>query len=196
MPAKSGRRGAAVRAILACMASYSFTLFDTALGRCGIAWGPLGVRAVSFAEPNDEDTSNRLRRRAPGAEEAPPPPEIARLIEDIKALFEGEPRDLSYAPLDMEGVGEFERAVYALSLQIRPGEAKTYGDLAKALGDVAQSRRVGQALGRNPFPIVVPCHRIVGADGAMTGFSAPGGAELKRKLLKIEGALAPDLFDL
>jgi len=117
------------------------------------------------------------------------------LIADIKALFEGERRDLSHAPLDWGGVGAFEREVYELSLKIMPGEAKTYGDLAKALGDVMQSRRVGQALGRNPFPIIVPCHRIVGADGAMTGFSAPGGAELKRKLLKIEGAIGPDLFD-
>ncbi|PQA88770.1 methylated-DNA--[protein]-cysteine S-methyltransferase [Hyphococcus luteus] len=177
------------------MTGYSLALFDTALGRCGIAWGPDGLRAVSFPEASDEETRGRLRRRAPGAAEAEPPREIAALIEDIVALFEGEKRDLSYAKLDLEGVGDFERRVYALSVEIRPGEAKTYGDLAKALGDVAQSRRVGQALGRNPFPIVVPCHRIVGASGAMTGFSAPGGAELKRRLLKIEGALAPDLFD-
>lgn len=178
------------------MTQYSLALFDTALGRCGVAWGPHGVRSVSFPETNDDKTRARLRRRAPDAEEAEPTEEIARLIQDIAALFGGEPRDLSYVRLDMDGVGAFERKVYALSVGIKPGEAKTYGDLAKALGDVAQSRRVGQALGRNPFPIVVPCHRIVGADGAMTGFSAPGGAELKRKLLKIEGALAPDLFDL
>lgn len=177
------------------MTGYSLALFDTALGRCGVAWGPDGLRAVSFPEACDDKTRAHLRRRAPGAEETAPTDEIARLIEDIVSLFNGEARDLSYARLDMEGVGHFERAVYALSLGIKPGEAKTYGDLAKALGDVAQSRRVGQALGRNPFPIVVPCHRIVGASGAMTGFSAPGGAELKRKLLKIEGALAPDLFD-
>ncbi len=177
------------------MNDFSYVLFDTVLGRCGVAWGPKGVRAVSFAETSDEATVKRLLRRAPGAVAAAPSMEIAALIEDIKALFKGEPRDLSHAPLDWEGVGDFEREVYKLSLQIKPGEAKTYGDLAKALGDVAKSRRVGQALGRNPFPIVVPCHRIVGADGAMTGFSAPGGAELKRKLLKIEGAIGPDLFD-
>ncbi len=177
------------------MTDYSLILFDTALGRCGLAWGPAGLRAVSFPEASDGETRARLRRRAPGAVEAEPSPEIARLVEDIAALFEGEKRDLSYAKLDLDGLGDFEQAVYALSLDIKPGEAKTYGDLAKALGDVAQSRRVGQALGRNPFPIIVPCHRIVGASGAMTGFSAPGGAELKRKLLKIEGALAPDLFD-
>ncbi|MFC2951624.1 methylated-DNA--[protein]-cysteine S-methyltransferase [Marinicaulis aureus] len=177
------------------MSDFSFTLFDTSLGRCGIAWGAKGVRSVSFPEASDEATVKHLCRRAPGAAEADPPDAIAAVISDIKALFEGEPRDLSHARLDWQEIGNFEREVYLLSLKIRPGEVKTYGDLAKALGDVAQSRRVGQALGRNPFPIIVPCHRIVGASGAMTGFSAPGGAELKRKLLKIEGALEPDFFD-
>ncbi len=177
------------------MAEYAISLFDTALGRCGIAWGEAGLRSVSFPEASDELTCAQLRRRAPGAACASPPAEIGRLISDIMALFSGEARNLAYAKLDMENIGAFEREVYALSLAIKPGEVKTYGELAKALGDVAHARRVGQALGRNPFPIVVPCHRIVGADGAMTGFSAPGGAELKRRLLKIEGALAPDLFD-
>ncbi|WP_375205094.1 methylated-DNA--[protein]-cysteine S-methyltransferase [Hyphococcus sp.] len=177
------------------MSEFSYALFDTELGRCGVAWGPNGLRAVSFAESSDEATVKRLQRRASGAAEAEPSQDIAAVIGDIKALFKGEKRDLSHVRLDWDGVGGFERAVYELSLKIQPGEAKSYGDLAKALGDVAQSRRVGQALGRNPFPIIVPCHRIVGASGAMTGFSAPGGAELKRKLLKIEGALGPDLFD-
>jgi len=177
------------------MSTYFLTLFDTALGRCGLAWGEAGLRAVSFPHQSDEETRRNLRRYAPGAAEAEPTEEIVRIIGDIVALFDGAPRDLAYARLDMDGVGAFEREVYALSLAIKPGETKTYGDLARAMGDIMHSRRVGQALGRNPWPIVVPCHRIVGADGAMTGFSAPGGAELKRKLLKIEGALAPDLFD-
>ncbi len=179
------------------MTDYALTLFATALGRCGVAWGEAGLRSVSFPDANDEMTRAHLRRRAPGAVEVnKPPAAITRLVADIIALFGGEARDLSYANLDYDNIGAFERDVYALSLAIKSGEVKTYGDLARALGDVTLSRRVGQALGRNPFPIVVPCHRIVGADGAMTGFSAPGGAELKRKLLKIEGALAPDLFDL
>lgn len=178
------------------MSDSQFILFETALGRCGMAWGPAGVRAVSFAHADDAATRKHLLRYAPGAVECvTPPEEIARIIADIVALFEGEPRDLSYIALDLDPIGDFERDVYALALVIKPGEVKTYGNLARAMGDVSLSRRVGQALGRNPFPIIVPCHRIVGGDGAMTGFSAPGGAELKRKLLKIEGALAPDLFD-
>ncbi len=177
------------------MSEFHLALFDTTLGRCGIAWGPNGLRSVSFAEASDGATVKRLQRRAPGATEAEPSREIAVLIKDIKALFEGDKRDLAYATLDFQDIGEFEREVYVLSLKIKPGESKTYGELANAMGDVTHSRRVGQALGRNPFPIVVPCHRIVGASGSMTGFSAPGGAELKRKLLKIEGAIGPDLFD-
>lgn len=178
------------------MTDASLILFDTPLGRCGLAWGHAGLRAVSFAHDSDDATCAVLRKRAPDAVETDTPsPHIARLIEDIAALFDGRPADLSGAPLDMGDVSAFDRSVYALALEIQPGAVKTYGDLARALGDVSLSRRVGQALGRNPFPIVVPCHRIVGADGAMTGFSAPGGAELKRRLLKIEGALMPDLLD-
>jgi methylated-DNA-[protein]-cysteine S-methyltransferase len=178
------------------MSEFAFALFDTALGRCGLAWSQAGVRAVSFAHSDDAATCNNLRRRAPGAEETDAPPaNIRRHIVDIEKLFAGEAVVLSRIELDLRGIGEFEREVYALALEIPPGQTKTYGDLARALGDVSLSRRVGQALGRNPFPIVVPCHRVLGADGAMIGFSAPGGAELKRKLLRIEGALAPDLFD-
>ncbi|WDI33129.1 methylated-DNA--[protein]-cysteine S-methyltransferase [Hyphococcus flavus] len=178
------------------MAHYEYILFDTPLGRCGLAWGPAGLRAASFAHESDAATIQHLIKRAPDAvpvQDAPP--EIARLIEDIIALFEGAKRDLSYAALDTDGIEPFERSVIELTKRIGPGALKTYGDLARALGDVGYSRRVGQALGRNPFPIVVPCHRVVGAVGAMTGFSAPGGADLKRRLLKIEGALEPELFD-
>jgi len=178
------------------MAGYLYILFDTSLGRCGFCWGEAGLRGVSFAHDDEAATVAHLKKRALEAQETETaPPEIARLIEDIVVLFEGEKRDLSYAVLDTDGIEPFELSVIELTKGIGPGDLKTYGDLARALGDVGHSRRVGQALGRNPFPIVVPCHRVVGAGGAMTGFSAPGGAVLKRKLLKIEGALEPELFD-
>lgn len=174
-----------------------YSLFDTALGRCGLAWGGGGILSVSFAESDDAKTRASLMRRAQDAVEVTKPPgEIAHVVSDIIALFEGKVRDLSYASLDLTGIAEFDRTLYDLTLAIRPGETKTYGDLARALGDITLSRRVGQSLGRNPFPIIVPCHRVVGADGTMTGFSAPGGTDVKRRLLKIEGALGPDLFDL
>lgn len=178
------------------MTVYSFMLFDTALGRCGLAWGVAGVRAVAFPAEDEDYVRAYLFKRAPGAVETDAPPEeIARIAADITALLGGEMRDLSYADLDMAALSEFDREIYGLTLAIGPGETKTYGDLARALGDVSLSQRVGQALGRNPFPIIVPCHRVVGANGAMTGFSAPGGKESKRRLLKIEGALGPELFD-
>ncbi len=178
------------------MENASAILFDTALGRCGIAWGPKGVLAVSFPEPSEAETLARLSKRAGDvALVEAPPQQIARIIDDIAALFEGEKRDLAYVELDMEGVAAFERDLYALTVDIKPGETKTYGELARALGDVSFSQRVGQSLGRNPWPIIVPCHRVLGAGGRMTGFSAPGGVEAKRRLLKIEGAIGPDLFD-
>ncbi len=183
------------------MKTFSYHLFDTALGRCGVAWGDAGVISVSFPEKDDVATCDRLARRAKrlGYEAAGVaralPEKIARLVKDITALFEGGPCDFHYAELDREGIADFDRALYELTFAIAPGEIKTYGELARALGDVSLSRRVGQSLGRNPFPIIVPCHRVVGASGAMTGFSAPGGTDIKRRLLKIEGALEPDLFD-
>lgn len=171
-------------------------LFETVLGRCGLLWGPAGIAAASFPEESDAGTRARLLRGRGEAEEMrSAPPAIARIIEDIRALFEGAPRDLAYADIDLGAASDFDRAVYEATLAIKPGETRRYGDLAHDLGDVGLSRRVGQALGRNPVPIIVPCHRVVGANGLMTGFSAPGGTVTKMKLLKIEGALAPDLFD-
>ncbi|MCB1384720.1 MAG: methylated-DNA--[protein]-cysteine S-methyltransferase [Nitratireductor sp.] len=179
------------------MTNTFLTLFDTALGRCGIAWGDNGILSASFAEDSDDRTRAHLRRRAKDAVETDAvPAEIATVIADIRALMAGASKDLMQARLDLRDLGAFETELYALTRAIGPGETRTYGDLARALGDVALSQRVGQSLGRNPFPIIVPCHRVVGAGGAMTGFSAPGGIETKRQLLKIEGAIGPDLIDL
>ena len=182
------------------MSQTFYTLFDTALGRCGLAWGDRGIVAVSFPEASDEATATRLRRQTSAAREAVEtddvPAEIAAAIAGIQALAEGKAERFEGVALDMAGIGDFEREVYRLTFAIAPGETRTYGDLARDMGDVAESRRVGQALGRNPIPIIVPCHRVVGAGGTMTGFSAPGGTEMKRKLLKIEGAIGPDLLDL
>lgn len=179
------------------MSENSVMLFDTAIGRCGVAWGEAGLVAVSFPEDSDAGTLQRLRRRAPEAEQVWEAPEaVAATVAAIRLLAEGEAVGFGDVDLDMSGVGDFERGVYALTARIPPGKTRTYGDLARDLGDVALSRRVGQALGANPFPIVIPCHRVVGAGGTMTGFSAPGGTETKRRLLKIEGAIGPDLLDL
>lgn len=161
-------------------------LFGTAIGRCGIAWGEGGIVAVSFPDPRPETTLRRLRRRAPGAQVTSPPPHARRAIDGITELLAGEASDLTGIALDLDSVEPFERSVYRAACGISPGETRTYGELASAIGMPSEAREVGRALGRNPFPIIVPCHRVVAAGGGLGGFSAPGGTETKRRLLAIE----------
>jgi methylated-DNA-[protein]-cysteine S-methyltransferase len=181
------------------MTATGFTLFDTALGRCGIAWGERGIAGVHLPGSSDRQTRERIRRRAPESAEAAPPADVQRAIDGIVALIAGQPRDdLSSVALDLDGVPEFHRRVYEVARTIPPGETLTYGEIARRLGDPLQARAVGQALARNPFAIVVPCHRVLAAGGRTGGFSAPGGTGTKLRLLEIEGARAtaiPTLFD-
>jgi methylated-DNA-[protein]-cysteine S-methyltransferase len=176
----------------------AFTLFDTAIGACAIAWGERGVVGIWLPEPDAAATRRRISRRLPHAPEAAPPPEIQRTIEEIVNLLAGVPMDLTGIPLDMNGVPEFNQRVYAIAREIQPGRTLGYGEIAARLGDPSQARAVGQALGQNPFPIVVPCHRVLAANGKTGGFSAPGGVSTKLRLLEIERARAsaiPTLFD-
>jgi methylated-DNA-[protein]-cysteine S-methyltransferase len=180
------------------MTSQSFTLFDTAIGRCAIAWGPLGITALRLPEANDATMRARLRRRHPDIEERAPSAEIEPVIAAIIDLLDGKKSDLSSIVLDMEGVPDFNRQVYEIARRIPPGQTRTYGEIAIELGDRALARDVGQALGHNPFPIIVPCHRVMGAQGKLVGFSANGGVETKLRMLTIEGAQLgspPTLFD-
>ena len=167
----------------------SFALFDTALGRCGIAWTERGVSGVQLPEVSDAATRARLRRRHPRATEAEPDAEVRRVIDGIAALLRGSRVDLSDVALDMTEVLPFHRRVFDVARTIPVGRTSTYGELATRLGDPGSARAVGEALGRNPFPVVVPCHRVLAASGKLGGFSAHGGAETKRRMLTIEGAL-------
>jgi methylated-DNA-[protein]-cysteine S-methyltransferase len=172
-------------------------IFETALGPCGLAWNARGVIAASLPEGTAEATLARLQKRRPSAVVAEPPVEMARAVAAVVALTEGEAVDLTGIPLDQEGYPAFERQVWAITHAIPHGQTMTYGDIARRLGDVALSRAVGQALGANPIPIIVPCHRVVAADGKTGGFSAPGGVSTKLKLLNIERAatsVQPGLF--
>ncbi|MEO7457097.1 MAG: methylated-DNA--[protein]-cysteine S-methyltransferase [Gemmatimonadaceae bacterium] len=171
----------------------SFALFDTPIGVCGIVWGAEGILATRLPEESVQATRTRLLRSYPNASEAAPPQVIASVIEEVGALLRGEPRDLATAPLDMRSVTDFNRRVYELARRVLPGRTATYGTIATQLGDATQARVVGQALGKNPFPIIVPCHRILGTNGRLVGFSANGGVETKRRMLVIEGAIT-DLF--
>ena len=142
-----------------------FALFETAIGPCGIAWGERGVVGVQLPESSEARTRARLGRRFPEAREAPPPPDVQRAIEGIVALLEGERRDLADVALDMDGLPAFERGVYEVARTIAPGATLTYGEIAARLGARGEARAVGEALGHNPFPIVVPCHRVLAAHG-------------------------------
>jgi methylated-DNA-[protein]-cysteine S-methyltransferase len=168
------------------MAISGFTLFETPIGRCGIAWSAHGICDIELPGRNEQATRARLRRTSPEAREAVPPPEVEQTIQAITGLLRGLPADLSAVPLDMQAVPEFDRRVYALARTIPPGSTRTYGALAAQLGDRTLAREVGQALGKNPFPIVVPCHRVVAANGHPGGFSAPGGRHTKLRLLALE----------
>jgi methylated-DNA-[protein]-cysteine S-methyltransferase len=180
------------------MSSHHFALFDTAIGRCGIVWGERGISAVQLPMPSEQNTRARIGQRHGAIAEAAPPADVQRVIARIVELLEGKPDDLTDVALDLEGVPEFDRGVYEIARRIPPGSTMTYGDIAKRLGGVEKSRDVGQALGHNPCPIVVPCHRVLAAGGKPGGFSANGGVATKLKMLAIEGAAVnhtPSLFD-
>jgi methylated-DNA-[protein]-cysteine S-methyltransferase len=173
-----------------------FALFDTAIGRCAVAWRAAGIVGVQLPEPNDAAATRRLARRFPGLARARPPAAIEAAIARIAAFLAGASDDFASLPLDESEIGDLDRAVYRAARAIPAGATSTYGAIAAGLGDPRQARAVGQALGRNPWPIVVPCHRVTGADGRMGGFSAPGGRATKRKLLEIEGALTVETLPL
>ncbi|NPV21570.1 methylated-DNA--[protein]-cysteine S-methyltransferase [Bradyrhizobium aeschynomenes] len=180
------------------MSDHSFTLFETAIGTCAIAWGPRGINAVQLPMGGAPQIRTRMRQRCPDLAEAEPPQHVRRVIDRIKALLAGQCDDLADIELDLDGVSAFQRGVYDIARRIPPGQTLTYGDIAKQLGGVELSREVGQALGRNPCPIVVPCHRVLAAGNKPGGFSANGGVDTKLKMLAIEGAAVnytPSLFD-
>jgi methylated-DNA-[protein]-cysteine S-methyltransferase len=180
------------------MTAEGFALFETAIGSCGIAWADKKVVGTQLPEEVGADATRvRITRRFPGALEVSPPDYVSAAIEAIRALLTGDRNDLSGIELDMEAVPAFERRVYELARTIPPGKTLTYGDIAKTLGDPGSARAVGQALGRNPFAPIIPCHRVVAASGTMHGFSAGGGVATKLRMLRIEGwrENEPTLFD-
>jgi methylated-DNA-[protein]-cysteine S-methyltransferase len=170
------------------MTGHEFILFDTPIGRCGIAWGARGIAAVQLPERSERATRVRMLRLLPDACEAAPPPEVRRALDRILALLRGEAVDLTDIVLDMDRLPAFDRRVYEVARTIPPGATLSYGEIATRLGERGAARDVGQALGRNPFAIVVPCHRVVAAGGKLGGFSARGGVSTKLRLLSIERA--------
>lgn len=151
--------------------------FETPLGSCGISWQE--DKLTGFSLPPAPEGS--------GGEIAPD--WIREIVRDVQAHLGGQMRDFARLPYAWEQVTPFQRDVYIAALGVKPGEMRSYGQLTLAIGQpIAAARAVGTALGQNPWPLLVPCHRFVGADGKMTGFSAPGGISTKLKLLALEGS--------
>mgnify|MGYP003670573099 FL=1 len=162
--------------------------FDTPIGRCGLAWTEAGLTGVQLPEADAEQTVARITRH--GAElmkEADVPPEIAEVIAALKAFLAGDPTDFDGQRLDMARHSAFERAAYDALRKVPWGQTVTYGDLASAIGRPGGAQAIGTAMGRNSWPVIVPCHRVLGANGWLGGFSAPGGTLTKKALLAREG---------
>jgi O-6-methylguanine DNA methyltransferase len=174
-------------ATIAATMTILFTIFDTAIGRCAIVWGARGIAAVQLPEARHLKTRNRVLQRFPGARESMPPPGVAGARDALAGFLRGTPSDLASILLDMDTLPPFHRRVYEAARAIPWGATTTYGALATALGAAGSARAVGQALARNPYAIIVPCHRVVAAGGKLGGFSANGGVSLKLRLLAIEG---------
>jgi methylated-DNA-[protein]-cysteine S-methyltransferase len=165
----------------------AFTLFDTPIGRCAIAWEGDLVVGLQLPEARADDTRERMHDRFEDADEIAPPSSIQHVIEAVEASLRGEADDLADVPLALDDVPPFARRVYEVVRTIPAGETLSYGDVALAAGSPGAARAVGQALGRNPFPIVVPCHRVLAAGGRIGGFSATGGTSIKAEMLAVEG---------
>jgi len=181
------------------MSVRGYTIFDTAIGRCGIAWGDSGIVGVQLPEQREIETRRRLFRLHPDARELRPPLNVEMAIEGIAALLRGEPADLSEVTLDMSGIHAFNARVYAFTRTIPRGETRTYGEVAASLRASGAVHSVSQAIARNPFVIIVPCHRVLEAGGYADKISPNGGSISKRRLLSIEGAGSPSsktLFDV
>lgn len=165
-----------------------FTLFPTPIGQCGIAWADERIVATQLPEASDPLTAKRVSIRASGAIEGTPPLFVEDAIAAIQSLLSGSRQDLTFIACDFTALDALQVKIYEATRRVQPGDTRTYGEIAAELGNRQLAQAVGQAMGRNPLPIIVPCHRILGANGKLTGFSAGGGKETKLRMLQIEGA--------
>ncbi len=169
----------------------AYCLFETPLGCCGIAWREAARGAVvsffQLPEATPERTEARLARACDACEASEPPPAVAEVIARVRRHLAGEVQDFRDVAVDLDGAGPFARQVYQAARQIPPGQTRSYGELARALGRPRAARAVGQALGKNPIALLIPCHRILGAGGQPGGFSAHGGCATKARMLAVEG---------
>jgi methylated-DNA-[protein]-cysteine S-methyltransferase len=172
------------------LAAMAHVFFPTAFGICGIAWNDTGLTAFQLPDETDELAGENLARRSHSLPaEGPPPAWVQSVIDRAQRHLAGDLQDFSDVPLDWSRVSDFQQAVYLQNQAIPAGHKKSYGEIARlmAMGPEA-ARAVGVALATNPWPLIVPCHRVVSARDKMTGFSAWGGVRTKTRLLALEGA--------
>jgi methylated-DNA-[protein]-cysteine S-methyltransferase len=181
------------------MTGRGYTVFDTPIGRCGLAWGPAGIIAIQLATDREIETRRLLLRQVPEARELEPPADIGLAIEGLVTLLRGQPADFSDVTLDIRNVSPFARRVYDITRTILRGDTMTYNEVANRLRPPGAPHAVAQALSQNPFPLVVPCHRVLEAGGYTDRMSVNGGSMSKRRLLSIDGAVGKSsqtLFDV
>lgn len=168
--------------------SRGYLVFETALGFVGIAWSGAGLTRLCLFQRDRSAIERRLERLGAAAGgQGELPNWVHALVRDIKAYAGGEEIDFSAVPVDLSGVDDFRLAIYDAARKLRFGETTTYGELARRAGHAGLPRETGQALGSNPVPLVIPCHRILAAGGKIGGFSAPGGSTAKERMLVLEG---------
>jgi methylated-DNA-[protein]-cysteine S-methyltransferase len=171
------------------MLGRAYTIFDTAIGRCAIVWDEAGIVGVQLPEAREIDTRRRLFQLYPEARESKPPLNSEAAIEGMLALLRGSAADFSDVTLDMRGIHGFDQRVYQITQRILRGETLTYSDVAARIGSPSATRSVALALARNPFVIIVPCHRVLEAGGYADRMSPHAGLISKRRLLSIEGTV-------
>ncbi|HYZ34749.1 MAG TPA: methylated-DNA--[protein]-cysteine S-methyltransferase [Crenalkalicoccus sp.] len=174
-------------------AIHRYVIFETAGGFCGIAWNEVGITRFQLPAQSAEATEKTLLRRLPGAQPGRPTPAVSEVITAVRRYFDGEAIDFSDVKLDLADQDPFVRRIYDATRRVGWGRTTTYGTLARELGAGPEMAvEVGQAMARNPVPLIVPCHRVLAAGGKIGGFSAPGGSTAKQRMLRMEGVdIAP-----
>ncbi len=170
-------------------ARHHYHVFETAHGFCAIAWNDTGITRFQLPSGIPEATESNLLRRTPHAAPGTPPPEVDAVIAAARRYYEGEAVDFSNVRVDLGELGDLSKRIYMALRDVPRGTTTTYGGLAKELGidDWEGARDVGTAMGKNPVPLIIPCHRVLAAGGKPGGFSAPGGTETKIRMLELEG---------
>ena len=177
-----------------------YHLFDTTFGTCAIAWSEAGLTRMQLPAPTRSKTEARIRSAGGEPSGMPLPGFAEEAVTAVKSYLGGKDAPLDTLRLDDSFVTSFNASIYRALRRIPRGATVTYGDLAKQVGQPGAARAIGAAMRQNPWPVIVPCHRVLASGGKMGGFSAPGGKATKERLLALEGVefgdpTLPGLFD-